>query len=98
MCTIEFLVILGFVAYIAYKRYKEWKEEKEYNLKKTAHILFGVKNQTNAKLSKALYDTDYTDYGLPGHMKKLMMIEDTQGGGGGLNELTIGGADDSVPL
>ena len=97
MCTIEFLIILGFVAYIGYKRYKEWKEEKEYNLKKTTHILFGVKNQTNAKLSKALYDTDYTDYGLPGHMKKLMIIEDTQGGGG-LNELTIGGADDSVPL
>ena len=97
MCTIEFLVILGFVAYIAYKRYREWKEEKEYNLKKTAHILFGVKNQTNAKLSKALCDTDYTDYGLPGHMKKLMMIADTQGGGG-LSELIIGGADDSVPL
>ena len=40
MCTIEFLIILGFVAYIAYKRYKEWKEEKEYNLRESkGHFL-----------------------------------------------------------
>ena len=97
VCAIEFLIILVSVAYIGYKHYKEWKEEKEYNLKKTNHILFGVKSQTNTKLSKALYDTDNTDYGLPGHMNKLMMNEDTQGGGG-LSELIIGAADDSIPL
>ena len=97
MCTIESLIIVGFVAYILYKRYKEWKEEKAYDLKKTTHVLFGVKNQANAKLSKALYGTDNTDYGFPGPMNKLMVIGDTQGGGG-LSELIIGGADDSVPL
>ena len=97
MCTIESLIIVGFVAYILYKRYKEWQEEKEYDLKKNTHVLFGVKNQTNAKLSKALYGTDNTDYGFPGPMNKLMVIGDTQGGGG-LSELIIGGADDSVPL
>ena len=96
-CAIEFLIILVSSAYIGCKCYKEWKEEKEYNLKKNPHILFGVKNETDAKLSKALYDSDYTDYGLSGHMNKLMMHEDTQGGGR-LNELIIGGADDSVPL
>jgi len=74
MCAIEFIIILGFVAYIGLRKYREWKEEKEYNLKKTTHILFGVKNKTNAKLQKALYDTDYV---LPGQMKELMLLDDS---------------------
>ena len=86
-CTIEFLIILGLVAYIAYKRYKEWKEEKEYNLRITKRILFEEQSETNAKLSKALNDTDSIDYGLRRRIKTFMMTEDTREGEG-LTELT----------
>lgn len=54
MCSFEFVVIICFVVYFMWKRYEEWKLQKQYEHDKSRAILFSIRNQTNAKLAKAL--------------------------------------------
>lgn len=54
MCSFEFVVIICFVVYFMWKRYEEWKLQKQYEHEKSRAILFSIRNQTNAKLAKAL--------------------------------------------
>jgi len=55
MCSLEFIVILCFVALFMWKRYQDWKLLKEYDHQKRKQILEKIRNTTNKKLQESLY-------------------------------------------
>jgi len=55
MCSLEFIVILCFVALFMWKRYQDWKLLKEYDHQKRKQILEKIRNTTNRKLQESLY-------------------------------------------
>lgn len=55
MCSLEFIVILCFVALFMWKRYQDWKLLKEYDHQKRTQILERIRNTPNKKLQESFY-------------------------------------------
>jgi len=55
MCSLEFIVILCFIALLSWKRYQDWKMLKEYDHQKRKQILEKIRSTTNKKLQQSLY-------------------------------------------